>query len=90
MASGPEHYKEAERLLSRDREEVHDGITYAIPVPSDRDIAEALVHAVLANTAAAAQNIRRNGQISPHATDLTRWNEVLGVALKNSPEGTRK
>lgn len=53
MATGPEHYREAERLLAAARES--KATTYEGDNPeADRDIAEAQAHATLALTAAMA------------------------------------
>lgn len=63
--TGPEHYREAERLL----EQVEQGKPY------DVLLAVAQVHAMLANAAASAQNIRRNGAVRD--VDAQGWDSVL-------------
>jgi hypothetical protein len=81
--TGPEHYREAERILAfiaaRKRpmngQTMPNGQVLAEMAIIDSDIREAQVHATLALAAATAQNIRRNGAAD---IDIRGWNEALG------------
>lgn len=76
--TGPEHYKEAERLLAGAQNVMDvapvDGLTRVECV----ELAQ--VHATLALAAASAQNIRRNGAVDVDAD----WTRVLGGAEHGS------
>lgn len=86
MASGAAHYKMAEYILDEAKKFMAENLA----VSADTDavleldevfdqhhamIAQAHVHALLANAAASAQNIRRNG---PVGIATTGWEDVLG------------
>lgn len=70
--TGPEHYREAERLLSFQYERGPGGVLVEQVDPES--IALAQVHATLALAAATAQNIRRNG---PIGIATTGWEDAL-------------
>lgn len=65
--NGPEHYREAERLLTGQK-----NLKISWPLV----IAEAQVHATLALAAATAANIRKNGAVS--AGTEAEWRETIG------------
>jgi hypothetical protein len=71
--TGPEHYKEAERLLTVPRTEVHDGIEYRVTHLEQTNIAEAQVHATLALAAATLD--AAYGNMSVAADEA--WSEVI-------------
>lgn len=82
MASGPEHYAEAERLIKL-------SLSSQEHVPEDIRVnnaalwlGEAQVHATLALAAATAANIRRNGLVINSNEDMVElrdaWGEVIG------------
>lgn len=74
MASGPSHYQDAERLI----DEAHTVQNDSGPgCGSEEILAEALVHAVLANAAATALNVRRNGAVEA-VDEAAGWERVLG------------
>lgn len=80
--TGPEHYREAERLLTRNRTEDYDGTEYVVSVPSDRDLVEAQVHATLALAAATAELDVYEGPTGHDGTGRTSrqvaaWAEVI-------------
>lgn len=67
--SGPEHYREAERLLNSDHlDEGH--------------VAVAQVHATLALAAATAAPVARGTTYAAHDA---AWHDVAGVAPKSDP-----
>lgn len=72
--NGPQHFREAERLMRDAGRSAEDGPYYMDDVATT--IAAAHVHAALALAAASAQNIRRNGAIDVDACG--DWTEVLG------------
>lgn len=78
--TGPEHYREAERLLALAASS--DQTTYEGENPeADRTIAEAQAHATLAQAAAIAQSAPVDGEADsgmPPA-DAEAWNAVAGV-----------
>lgn len=75
--TGPEHYREAERLLS-------GAVTTDNPFPHlrpDELLGAAQVHATLALAAATALGARGDGirVVGMHREDLTAWDDVAGV-----------
>lgn len=80
MATGPEHYREAERRLRMAWEEGRD------PQSVAHLLAEAQVHATLALAAATAMSAPVDGEADsgmPRA-DVREWMRVAGV---NPPKG---
>ncbi|MFE0808160.1 hypothetical protein ACFW34_11840 [Streptomyces sp. NPDC058848] len=76
--TGPEHYREAERLLAVAASS--DQTTYEGANPeADRTIAEAQVHATLALAAATAMSGTQNGMAR---VDFNAWGAVAGVPLE--------
>ncbi|GAA0738475.1 hypothetical protein Drose_04515 [Dactylosporangium roseum] len=82
MATGPWHYREAERLaqLAKDKSAALLGVTMSAAQADleqgqiSQTIALAHVHATLADVAATAQNIRRNNAMDAGLAD--DWIEV--------------
>lgn len=73
MPTGPDHYREAERLVERAHHFTYgDG---ADPVVGAALAAEAQVHATLALAAAAALN---SGQHGMNFVDSTAWQNTAG------------
>jgi hypothetical protein len=72
--TGPEHYREAERLLG-EAVETHDG------QPADTCLARAQVHATLALAAANALTGPVAAGLYDEQPDLVAWTEAAGVAL---------
>jgi hypothetical protein len=74
--TGPEHYREAERLADRAHHFTYgDG---GDPVVGAALAAEAQVHATLALAAATAMGGREEGM---HRADFEAWDKVAGVPL---------
>lgn len=71
MATGPDHYREAQNLLRKS-----DGQE---PEFAMRLIAEAQVHATLALAAAAALN---SGQYGLPYSDATAWQNTAGSSIR--------
>lgn len=73
MPSGPDHYREAERLLAEQTKIVrhHDDTC----PEADRMIAEAQVHATLANAAAIAL-----AAVDPGPLEWNAWRDAAGVS----------
>lgn len=65
--TGPDHYREAERLIG---DNVHE-------TPTSADVALAQVHATLALAAATAMAGHSNDGLSP--IDFRAWDKVCGV-----------
>lgn len=82
--TGPEHYREAERLLElacHSKETTYEG---ANP-EADRDIAAAQAHATLALAAATALSAPDRGATNVAVrTDRRAWDAAAGVTI---PEG---
>ena len=86
--TGPEHYREAERLIAIAAKLTMETVEHAkdnganaaemqvMAAHSANFLAEAQVHATLALAAASAQNIRNNGAVCARVDD---WNAVLGA-----------
>lgn len=75
MASGPEHFKEAERLI----ELVEAGDSSDTMLAADELLTAAQVHATLALAAASAANIRNNSAVMNGETRFSaEWREALG------------
>lgn len=72
MATGPEHYREAEKLLA-EAMETHDG------QPADTCLARAQVHAILALAAATALNDHEEGL---PRSDWHVWQDVAGTPTR--------
>lgn len=79
MATGPEHYREAEKLLAgtpKTAEDRADGIEGDNPwPPSAMDLAAAQVHAVLALAAATGLNDADGGM---SVRDYNEWRDAAG------------
>lgn len=74
MSSGPEHYLNAERLIDEAHTVQYDS---GPGCGSEELLAEALVHAVLAQAAASALNVRKNGAVEA-VDEAAGWERVLG------------
>lgn len=74
MASGTYHYRAAEALLQMLERKAGQPNAQVPRGDVDTTCAWAQVHATLANAAAAAQNIRRNGAVESEPDD---WSGVL-------------
>ncbi|MFE2353418.1 hypothetical protein [Streptomyces parvulus] len=76
--TGPEHYREAERLLelaSSSKETTYEGDN----PEADRDIAAAQVHATLALAAATAMSSTEQGGMA--RVDFEAWDRAAGVPM---------
>ncbi|NEA40918.1 hypothetical protein [Streptomyces sp. SID11385] len=74
--TGPEHYREAERLLADARHEGPDGVAYIRP----ENIAAAQVHATLAQAAATAMQAAVEGsEPGMSSQEFTAWYDAAGV-----------
>ncbi|MFF9238414.1 hypothetical protein ACF1AY_15975 [Streptomyces sp. NPDC014776] len=81
MATGPEHYREAEELLDLASSYEQDGA----PTSAERCRRDALVHALLANAAATALSTPERSvppRVSRYA--WAEWQQAAGV---RPPEG---
>ena len=77
MATGPEHYREAERLLARTHHYTYgDG---ADPTTGNALAAEAIGHALLANAAATALNDNAPEEGGMPLEDYKAWQDAAGV-----------
>jgi hypothetical protein len=85
--TGPEHYREAERLLAESRTELRpndEGHCEA-----DRTIAEAHVHTLLAMTAATAMQAAVDGsEPGMGSPEYAAWYQAAGV--KPEPKGGQR
>lgn len=83
--TGPEHYREAERLLAESRAELRpndEGHCEA-----DRTIAEAQVHALLALTAATAMQAPVDGsEPGMGSAEYSAWYRAAGVKPKGATQ----
>lgn len=75
--TGPEHYREAERLLADARHDGPDGVAYLRP----ENIAAAQVHATLALAAATAMNDAQEG------LPVSEWNDWRATVGREVPRG---
>jgi len=79
MATGPEHYAEAERLLARRIvEAIPSGTPYEAPPTTDM-VLQALVHATLALAAATWANEPDPNGSGQSVRNFRAWDEVCGV-----------
>lgn len=69
--TGPEHYREAERLLAGPTDYIQD------IGEAERDVARATAHATLALAAATA--LTGYSQDGMHHADFDAWDEACGV-----------
>lgn len=77
MATGPENYVEAQRLLGKQtRGNISTGETFQ-GAPTTDEILRGIGHAILAAAAASALNVRRNGAVEL-ADEAAGWERVLG------------
>jgi hypothetical protein len=82
--TGPEHYREAERLLAESRTVLRPNDEG--PCEADRTIAEAQVHATLALTAATAMQAAVDGsEPGMGSAEFSEWYQAAGV--KPKPRG---
>ncbi|MFF9097592.1 hypothetical protein ACF1AX_31275 [Streptomyces sp. NPDC014802] len=81
MATGPEHYRQAEELLDLANTYDHD----SAPASAERCRKDALVHALLANAAATALSTP-DRSVPPRVSRYAwaEWQQAAGVQL---PEG---
>lgn len=87
LMTGPEHFREAERLTALAMDDATK-----LPMPIDWLLAAALVHATLANTAATAlsavASLRMSGGAWPYCEDdSTEWHQVVGRGGNSRPRG---
>lgn len=78
--TGPEHYREAERLIATLDHGDHGDGSPIVRADDTAAILLAQVHATLADAAATAANIRRNGQLNRSNVDTDTaagWPELL-------------
>jgi len=76
MPTGPEHYREAERLLNGLK--TRDGSALFVEDGNEQVLAAAQVHATLALAAATAMSGTKNG-MAP--VDFKAWDAVAGVPM---------
>ncbi|MFI1767495.1 hypothetical protein ACH41H_36360 [Streptomyces sp. NPDC020800] len=77
MTTGPEHYREAERLLARAHHYTYgDG---ADPLTGQALATEAIGHALLANAAATALNDNSHDEGGMPLEDYQAWQDTAGV-----------
>lgn len=84
MATGPEHYREAERLLDQSKTWANADTGWKGQLSAEErlayrraDLAEAQVHADLAKAAATAMGAASDEGMS--LPDFKAWNEAAGV-----------
>lgn len=85
MASGPEHYSEAERLVT-EQEMIPLNNDDTCP-EADRMLAEAKVHAILALAAATAM---QPSAFSRNAPEYREWHEAAGVKRADRDPGEQQ
>jgi len=81
--TGPEHYRDAERLLTAANRKINDAEWLHPPVRRAELRAEAQVHATLALAAATALVMGDNGNTPLRAYDA--WAEVAGEPREPAP-----
>lgn len=92
--TGPEHYREAERLIERADEWLDADYGWMASMPTTErlerrasDLASAQVHATLALAAASALPALRH--IVGH-DEIAGWSAALGLHTWHDPEGERR
>lgn len=83
--NGIDHYRKAERLLAGTHFKI-EGEPFHNP-PSERDVAQAQVHATLALAAATALNDSEPGM---PVADFRAWREVAGVPIPTCSQCDRE
>ncbi|MBC9729892.1 hypothetical protein [Streptomyces sp. TRM68367] len=89
--TGPDHYREAERLTRQAGTWMDADTGWKAHLPTSErlahrmaDLAEAQVHATLANAAATALNDNATDEGGMPLEDYDAWREVAGVARKGA------
>lgn len=85
MATGPDHYREAERLLAL--AEAHESQTGPGSPALPNLYAEAIAHAVLANAAAAALNDHNPEEGGMPLADYRAWQDAAGLRQPRRESG---